>query len=110
MNRQKRAASLAAGGKHTLFDKGAVTANPSSFLLVSALFVRLAARSLRPQPRCCLQADPNSVPPVRWVNRLPDIQSFLCFLSLTVQACRELLCQMIHYELRRPAFDELTLA
>src|SRR2546429_6314034 len=56
---QKTAASLAAAGKHALFDEGAATANPHPFLAVSALSVRLDVRSLRSQPGCYPHADSN---------------------------------------------------
>src|SRR2546429_4653541 len=100
-NRQKGAASLAAGGKHALFDKGAITANPPSFLPVSALSVRLAARSPRSPPRCCLHADSNSVPPAHWASGPPDIQSFLSFLSQSEHACRCWKYSSNRYELRQ---------
>src|SRR5207244_8991089 len=86
VNMQKTAASLAAAGKHALFDEGAATANPHPFLAVSALSVRLAVRSLRSQPGCYPHADSNSVPPAHWAIGLPDIQSYLSFLRQTVNA------------------------
>src|SRR6266571_817653 len=105
VNVQNRAASLAAGGKHALFDEGAVMANPHPFLPVSALSVRLAVRSPRSQPRCYPRADSNSVPPAHWAIGLPDMQSFLSFLGQSEHACRCWKYSSNHCELRRSACE-----
>src|SRR5260370_15434364 len=105
MNIQKRAGSLAAGGKHALFDKGEVTANPHPFLSIFAMSVRLAVQSLRSQRRCCLHVDSNSVPLAHWASGLPSIQSFLSFLSQSERACRCWKYSSNHYVLRRSACE-----